>query len=1102
MPGGESAVLVGSSRIAKSQSVGRHRDFRACTGAVLGLAVVCVWTLLLVAGASAADFTWTGASTQSQNWADPLNWGGTAPSGSVGLLDFPRLTSAACEAEPALAACYRTENDISGLAIDALAIDGPYTINDSLSSSPPGDGITLGAGGLTVQDEGGAGSLEGINVPIELGATQTWSFDGPGYIPGTISGDHELALDVSGAGIVSFNGGAEVGPVAVRGASEADTGEAAGQNGTVWVGTPDPAADLVPDMNGTNRNPVTVSNAALGSNEGKTGPLTVRGGDIVFGLASKGASLTVEGGVQLDEASALEAFVLHQSNGEDLSTQLDASGAVALGEARLHLSKGFGSCELPLGHVYTLVASTGRLEGTFKELPDGSTVALPECGAPHPVLRINYTAHSVTATTVGPSFTWSGGGGASVITWSTGANWLGGTAPVSGESIDTLAFPRLAGANGSENDLSGLNVESLQLDDSRGIDVTGNGITLGARGLTLSAEDEPPIGAAVIAAPLALSSSQTWSVSAPASPNVPNPPMDDLSLEGRLTGETANLTINLDTLSALAFGDLFSASTGPDDEIGDVTINGNSTVIHVGEIEEIFRSFVDLPAGLDGADGKSLTVNGVDLGGNGPTGPIVAKSAEVGLSGTGIGAISASASSVDLDGQVASLHLDAQSSLNPLIDAAGATPGSDYDQMTSSGPIELDGASLALESFQTSEKTCPPPPVGQVYTLISTAGSLVGTFGNAPDGSTLTAECIATAGGVPIVERVYSYRVDYNTGELTKTVTATALPAVPVSYSGAPPTISGVAQPGQMLSVSHAFWANSPTSYSDQWQRCDAFGQNCQAIAGATGQTYLLTAVDGGSTMRVQETAFNSEGRGTPADSEATPVVASGEASPGSSEGHSSSNALGASLPPTTMTLPEPAVPPVAGRTERVSVVAGTVSVRLTGTHRFVSLSSPSAIPDGSEFEATHGRVLITVATLTPGQTQTAEVYGGRFLVHQQRGGTGETHLTLSLPLAGCPRARLPRGPAAALAASVKRRSGAKSRHLWVSEGGGSWGTNGRYVSTSVERTRWLTIDECERSQVDVAAGKVRVRDLVKNRTKIVSAGGVYVAVASTRAGA
>jgi hypothetical protein len=181
---------------------------------------------------------------------------------------------------------------------------------------------------------------------------------------------------------------------------------------------------------------------------------------------------------------------------------------------------------------------------------------------------------------------------------------------------------------------------------------------------------------------------------------------------------------------------------------------------------------------------------------------------------------------------------------------------------------------------------------------------------------------------------------------------------------------------------------------------------------------------------------------------------------------------------------------PVLGQAQAVAVVAGIVTVRLKGTSTFVPLNGATKIPDGSEVDTTNGRVLLTAAA--PTGTATVEPYGGRFVVHQDRGGTDETHLALSLPLTGCSRVPLPHGSPAS--AAMYLRHGSKSRHLWASEHGGSWGTTGRYVSTSVEGTTWLTTDECNRSTVQVTAGVVKVRDLLTNRTRVVTAGKRYVA--------
>jgi hypothetical protein len=205
-----------------------------------------------------------------------------------------------------------------------------------------------------------------------------------------------------------------------------------------------------------------------------------------------------------------------------------------------------------------------------------------------------------------------------------------------------------------------------------------------------------------------------------------------------------------------------------------------------------------------------------------------------------------------------------------------------------------------------------------------------------------------------------------------------------------------------------------------------------------------------------------------------------------------------------TPTSPEPSTStPVLGQTETAQVTSGTVTVRLKGTHKFVTLSALAALPNGSEVDATHGHVVITAATPSGG-TQTAEAYSGRFVIHQAHTGTGKTGFTLSQPLTGCRRRVHPRGRARTARLARKHRRaghthGPRSRHLWVREHGGAWATHGRYVSTSVEGTRWLTIDRCGRSVVKVAEGRVKVRDLVRKRTKTVTAGHSYIASRASR---
>jgi len=106
----------------------------------------------------------------------------------------------------------------------------------------------------------------------------------------------------------------------------------------------------------------------------------------------------------------------------------------------------------------------------------------------------------------------------------------------------------------------------------------------------------------------------------------------------------------------------------------------------------------------------------------------------------------------------------------------------------------------------------------------------------------------------------------------TSAATAVVLPLPPGNVD--PPTISGNASQGQMLAAGAGTWTNNPTSFTHQWQDCDAAGANCVAIGSATGTTYTLQASDVGATIRVTETATNAGGSSSAVASAQTAVVA------------------------------------------------------------------------------------------------------------------------------------------------------------------------------------------------------------------------------------
>jgi hypothetical protein len=81
---------------------------------------------------------------------------------------------------------------------------------------------------------------------------------------------------------------------------------------------------------------------------------------------------------------------------------------------------------------------------------------------------------------------------------------------------------------------------------------------------------------------------------------------------------------------------------------------------------------------------------------------------------------------------------------------------------------------------------------------------------------------------------------------------------------------------GQMLTASPGAWTgDQPITFRYQWERCNASGASCVAIAGATAQTYTVATADVGNTLRVTVTATNATGARS-ASSAATSVVGAG----------------------------------------------------------------------------------------------------------------------------------------------------------------------------------------------------------------------------------
>jgi signal peptidase I len=82
------------------------------------------------------------------------------------------------------------------------------------------------------------------------------------------------------------------------------------------------------------------------------------------------------------------------------------------------------------------------------------------------------------------------------------------------------------------------------------------------------------------------------------------------------------------------------------------------------------------------------------------------------------------------------------------------------------------------------------------------------------------------------------------------------------------PTISGQPVVGDTLTVNNGTWTGAST-FSYQWLQCDANGNNCVEIAGATGKTYGVRSTDVGHELLAQVKAANRLGS-TTAESDRT----------------------------------------------------------------------------------------------------------------------------------------------------------------------------------------------------------------------------------------
>ncbi len=112
--------------------------------------------------------------------------------------------------------------------------------------------------------------------------------------------------------------------------------------------------------------------------------------------------------------------------------------------------------------------------------------------------------------------------------------------------------------------------------------------------------------------------------------------------------------------------------------------------------------------------------------------------------------------------------------------------------------------------------------------------------------------------------------------------TATSNPTTVVGSTGPPvstkdPSVTGSAAVDSTLEVDAGTWTGEqPITFTFRWLRCDANGNNCVELSGATDDRYTVRSGDLDRTLRVRVSAQNSEGTRTKLTAPTAKVVAGG----------------------------------------------------------------------------------------------------------------------------------------------------------------------------------------------------------------------------------
>jgi len=169
---------------------------------------------------------------------------------------------------------------------------------------------------------------------------------------------------------------------------------------------------------------------------------------------------------------------------------------------------------------------------------------------------------------------------------------------------------------------------------------------------------------------------------------------------------------------------------------------------------------------------------------------------------------------------------------------------------------------------------------------------------------------------------------------------------------------------------------------------------------------------------------------------------------------------------------------PTLSRSMDLGPVSGRVLIKLPGAATSVPLTTPRAIPVGTQLDATRGSLVVMAATAVAGKLAAALLEGGLFQLLQSGGLGGLVDVKMSTPSTANCVAGNPSRVLALLNARVH----------------GSFRTDGRYSAATARGTEWTTAEQCDGTLTRVQEGVVAVQNLRTGQTTSVSPGQTYVA--------